>query len=249
MKRRILIVDDDPWIRQMVSTMLTNAGYEIQTADNGADALDKTSVFKPDLVVSDVMMDKMDGWSFVHALRSTAEFSLTPVIFLTALDSPKDRVKGFKLGADDYLAKPFQFEELQLRILRTFRTMERMQQRAEAIKRHDDPNVALKGDLAQLGLSAVLTIFELERKSGILVIQGEKERARIFLRQGRVLSAVVDGAGIRGAAAVYRALSWSAGHFSFSALDVDMEDEINIPVTHLLMEAARLLDEGAETSP
>ena len=76
----------------------------------------RADAVRPDLIITDVMMPKLDGWALVRALRSRAELALVPVIFLTALGGEEDRIRGFRLGADDYLPKPFRFEELELRV-------------------------------------------------------------------------------------------------------------------------------------
>ena len=113
---RVLIVDDDAWILRMVSTVLEKRGYAIETAVDGEEALMRADQLRPDLIITDVMMPKLDGWSLVRALRSHPELAMVPVIFLTALGGEDDRIHGFRLGADDYLPKPFRFEELDLRV-------------------------------------------------------------------------------------------------------------------------------------
>jgi len=252
MSSRILIVDDNPWVRRMVGTMLKQGGHTIETATNGEEGLAKADTFTPDLIMTDVMMEQMDGWTFVRTLRSRPETSMIPVIFLTALDSEEDRIRGFRLGADDYMPKPFRFEELNLRVERTLRSINRVQQTAKNLREHSDANVSLKGDLAQLGVSSLLTILEMERKSGILVINSQ-ETGRVFIREGNVLAASLDEpGGLTGAPAVYEMLTWSEGAFQFTSLDVDMDDQIQTSTTHLLMEGARRMDEaeaGVTTEP
>src|SRR5262245_37423549 len=102
---RILIVDDDPWILRMVSALLGKRGYPVVTATDGQEGLAVAEKILPDLIISDVMMPKMDGWAMVKVLRSRADLAIIPVIFLTALGGEDDRIKGFRLGADDYLPK------------------------------------------------------------------------------------------------------------------------------------------------
>jgi DNA-binding response OmpR family regulator len=248
MNRRILIVDDDPWIIRMVGTMLSRRGHQVETASDGHIAFSKALDFKPELIISDVIMPGQDGWAFVRSLRAHAEMSLVPVIFLTALNSEEDRILGFRLGADDYLAKPFRFEELDLRVEKVLRNIDRLQAGLHPTVQPEPTegaeNVGLKGDLGQLGVSAILTVLEMERKSGVLVLR-EKLTARVFLREGRVLAAFFDDKPMpRGAEAVYEMLTWKAGHFEFSSLEVDMDDQIQTSTTHLLMEGARRIDES-----
>ncbi|MCC6746212.1 MAG: response regulator [Deltaproteobacteria bacterium] len=246
MGKRILIVDDDPWICRMVGTMLQQRGHTTQLARDGREGLRAALSFRPDLIITDVLMAGMDGWTLVRTLRSRPDLNMVPVIFLTALNKDEDRILGFRLGADDYLAKPFRFEELDLRVERVLRTADRIREQVqeELSRQQADSNVGLKGDLAHLGVSAILTILEMERKSGILVLRGPTT-GRIFMREGRVLAAFLEGqTEPRGADAVYLLLTWSSGAFEFTSLDVDMEDQVKTSTTHLLMEGARRIDES-----
>jgi len=229
----------------MVGTVIERRGHQVETAREGKEGLDKALEFRPDLIISDVMMPGMDGWSFVRALRAHREMSLIPVIFLTALNKEEDRILGFRLGADDYLAKPFRFEELDLRVERVLRSSDRMQQSVKEMSQ-DDGAVGLRGDLGQLGVSAVLTILEMERKSGILVLRKGSITGRVFMKEGRALAAFFDEKPQpRGAEAVFEMLTWREGRFEFTGLEVEMEDQIKTSTTHLLMEGARRIDESA----
>jgi CheY-like chemotaxis protein len=247
---RVLVVDDDPWILKMVTTVLSKRGYEIQVARNGAEGLEAAKSTRPDLIITDIMMPEMDGWDLVRHIRSTAGINLIPVIFLTALSDDEDRIQGFRLGADDYLAKPFRFDELELRVEKAFRSKARI----DAHLRGGDPSkpatgaeipaAGLRGTLDQIGLSSLLVMLEIERKSGILVLTNAGKVARVFLREGRILSARFEGrAEPKGAEAIYELLRWTTGKFDFTGLTVDMEDEIGSSTTHLLLEGARRLDE------
>jgi DNA-binding response OmpR family regulator len=259
---RVLIVDDDPWILRMVSTLLEKRGYAITTASDGEEGLIRADQWRPNLIITDVMMPKLDGWQLVRALRSRSELALVPVIFLTALGGEEDRIRGFRLGADDYLPKPFRFEELDLRVANALKKAQQALEKAEEVK-HAAPvelaaaagtgpakkAVGIHGTLEQLGLSSLLVMLEMERKSGILRLERIGATGRIFCRDGRVIAARLDGdrapANVRkGAEAVYHLLTWADGRFDFSAVDVEMEDEVQSTTTHLLMEGARLIDEN-----
>jgi len=109
----ILIVDDEPRIRDFVRMNLELEHYHVIEASDGLEALEKVREHLPDLVILDVMMPEMDGFETLHALR---EVSTVPVIMLTVRQSEQDRIRGLDLGADDYLAKPFSPRELLLRI-------------------------------------------------------------------------------------------------------------------------------------
>lgn len=109
----VLIVEDDDSIREIVSRVLEDEGYTIQTAENGLRGLEQFYLTLPDLIVLDVKMPEMDGWEMLERLR---EISGCPVIMLTVFGSTDDIIRGLELGADDYLVKPFGVQELIARV-------------------------------------------------------------------------------------------------------------------------------------
>jgi len=111
---RLLVVDDEPNILELLATSLRFAGFEVATATNGREALTEARRLRPDLVVLDVMMPDMDGFSVVRRMRG--EGSTAPVLFLTARDATDDKVTGLTVGGDDYVTKPFSLEEIVARI-------------------------------------------------------------------------------------------------------------------------------------
>ena len=111
---RLLIVDDEPQLRDAVSRALRMEGYEVGVARDGSTGLSAMATERPDLVVLDVLMPHMDGLEVCRRLRRNGDY--TPVLMLTALDSVSDRVAGLDAGADDYLVKPFALEELFARV-------------------------------------------------------------------------------------------------------------------------------------
>jgi two-component system, OmpR family, response regulator len=111
---RVLVVDDEPNITDLVSTVLRYEGFEVDVAANGWDALRKGTEFRPDLVVLDVMLPDHDGFEVHRRLRDRGVEA--PVIFLTARDATEDKVRGLTVGGDDYVTKPFSLEELVARI-------------------------------------------------------------------------------------------------------------------------------------
>ena len=111
---KILIADDDPYIRELAAVLLLNSGFEVCEAADGQAALQKMAIHDPDLAVIDIMMPKMDGYELCHHLRKY--YDNLPVLMLTAKAELPAKVKGFELGADDYLTKPFEGDELVLRV-------------------------------------------------------------------------------------------------------------------------------------
>ena len=111
---KILVIDDDIYIRELVATLLRNEGYSICETADGCEALDRLSKDKIDLCVLDIMMPNMDGFEFCKTARSYYEN--LPILMLTAKNDISQKVKGFDLGCDDYLTKPFESAELIVRV-------------------------------------------------------------------------------------------------------------------------------------
>ena len=111
---RVLVVDDEDSITDLVATALRSVGFEVATAANGRQALERASNFRPELVVLDVMLPDLDGFEVVRRLRSDGV--RVPVVFLTARDATEDKVAGLTIGGDDYVTKPFSLEELVARV-------------------------------------------------------------------------------------------------------------------------------------
>ena len=244
----VLVADDDAWILRMVATVLEKRGYTVETAVDGEDALERALARTPDLLITDVMMPKLDGWSLVRQLRAHPELAMLPVIFLTALSSEDDRIRGFRLGADDYVSKPFRFEELDLRVAKTLRrTAQTMQETRDQLA-----TSGLRGDLSQVGLSSLLVLIEMERKTGLLQLRVPGgPSAQILVREGKVVHAHLEGADEPvDAECVYYLLTWNTGEFEFISCLVEGDDRVSVSTTHLLMEGARLMDEAhAEPDP
>jgi DNA-binding response OmpR family regulator len=162
---RLLVVDDDLEVHRLVRTILKRAEYAIQACFSPVQALESARQSAPDLVITDVMMPMMDGWTFVKSLRSVPSCGLVPVIFLTTATTTEDYIRGFRLGADDYLDKASEFWNLGERV-----------ERALARRREIETSVrpapsqasgSLKGKFDQIGLASLLTVLELGKKGGI----------------------------------------------------------------------------------
>ncbi len=174
----ILVVDDEERILNFLRSKLKALGYEVLTARNGLEALEQTQAQEPDLIVLDLLMPRMDGFEMLKELRS---FSAVPVIILSAKGADVDKIKGLGLGADDYLPKPFNPDELVARI--------------EAVKRRLGPaegrkilellslgdvtidfqrhSVVLKGEEKYLTRIEWLVLSELARNAGRLMLYEE----------------------------------------------------------------------------
>ncbi|MGQ9908581.1 MAG: GGDEF domain-containing response regulator [Candidatus Flexifilum sp.] len=115
-KGRILVVEDDSDISDLLQFYFTGYGYEVHVAARGGDALTATRKQLPNIIVLDIMLPDMNGYEVCRQLRTTTRTSHIPIIFLTQKDERSDRIQGLELGADDYVVKPFDIEELRLRV-------------------------------------------------------------------------------------------------------------------------------------
>ena len=113
MNTKILIVEDDPNISELIRLYLEKDGFEARQAADGLSAVEMFSSFKPDLVLLDIMLPKLDGWGVCREIR---KIDKTPIIMLTAKDETLDKITGLDLGADDYISKPFDMKEVLARI-------------------------------------------------------------------------------------------------------------------------------------
>ncbi|MFC8451862.1 response regulator transcription factor [Kitasatospora sp. NPDC057223] len=142
---RLLVVDDEPALRDALESSLAFEGYDVTTATDGYEALDAVERDKPDLVLLDIMMPRMDGLTAVRRMRSRGDTA--PVLMLTARDAVGDRVTGLDVGADDYLAKPFELDELLARVRALLRRNALATEAARAVATEDDSEVMAFADL------------------------------------------------------------------------------------------------------
>jgi len=118
MATKILVVDDEPEMADLLQSALAREGYEVLSALDAREGLQQAFTFRPDLILLDIMMPGMDGWEMLSRLR---EFSSVPVVMLTALQGQEAIVQGLDTGADDYITKPFRIQELKARVRATLR--------------------------------------------------------------------------------------------------------------------------------
>ena len=126
---KLLVVDDEPNIRDLLASSLRFAGFDVVTAEDGSGAFHEAQASRPDLIVLDVMLPDMDGFTVTRRLRDAG--ITTPVLFLTARDDMRDKIQGLTVGGDDYVTKPFGLEEVVARIRAILR-------RTHAIENQDD---------------------------------------------------------------------------------------------------------------
>jgi two-component system OmpR family response regulator len=262
---RVLVVDDDPWTQRMVSAVLSQSGHMVDLASDGWEALIRAGRARPDVVISELKLPTTDGWRLAQALRNRPESPDIPFIFLASLRSERQPGPAFRPEMDQMLPKPFRLEQLEDAVGTALGRVppRRITPRgmpavgaavaAQAAARSGGSSgriepeslrrTVLSGALEEFGLSSILIVLELERKSGVVIMRTPQATGRIYLRQGRVVRAQVEGSDRRGQLAVYDMLGWPRGRFEFNVGEVAGEDEIGSSTSFLLLEGARLQDE------
>ncbi|MEW9122118.1 MAG: response regulator transcription factor [Thermotaleaceae bacterium] len=140
---KILVVDDEEKMRHVIKLYLSKEGYHVETADNGREALEKTSMHNFDLILLDIMMPEMDGWTVCRKIRQESSI---PIILLTARGEEYEKLFGFDLGADDYLTKPFSLKEMTARV-------------KAVLRRYYEPNGKLQQDI-RVGFLEIKTMYK-----------------------------------------------------------------------------------------
>jgi len=182
-------------------------------------------------------MPRMDGWQFLRMVRARPSLAASPVVFMTTMTGDEERLRGYQLGVDDYLSKPFVAEEMLARV-------DRLVQRIQRTSRPNVEKKTLRGDLMQVSLASVLSFLENEHMSGELLIVG-KSRARMLLSEGKLLRTELNEP-VPAAERPYVVLGWKRGQFEFvpQEIDVDPSDSPQ-SLTSLILEHARRSDESS----
>ncbi len=235
----VLIVDDSESYREQAANAMRREGHRVTMAQNGLEALGIALRQAPDIVLSDVNMPVMDGWQFLRMLRSRPSVANVPVVFLTTLGGENERLKGYQLGVDDYIAKPFDDREL---VLRVSRILGRSRRHPVASAARN----ALRGDLSQVGLGSVLSFVQVERRTGLMLVISGERIASLHILNGDIVQVDLpeEADHLVGAERIFEVLSWRNGRFELSAVEVSAPDSIRVPTSYLLMEHARREDEG-----
>jgi len=241
----VLLVDDSPSVRSELSAALKARGINVTTADNGLLAMSAALKQEPDLVLTDVEMPEMDGWTLLRMARARKKLAHIPIVFLTALSDDMSRLQGYRMGVDDYLPKTLPADEIIARI------------QGVLARRANNPSTSvesrgLRGDLHHVRLGSVLAFLEAEKKTGDLRLDNGDDNAVLRIVNGVLRDVKNLGRWHHPHDRVFELLSWSSGQFEFFALPPGSEIEGGqidpVSVTYLLMEHARREDEAAEAA-
>jgi DNA-binding response OmpR family regulator len=208
-------------------------------AENGLVAVSAALKRPPDVILSDVEMPVMDGWTFLRMVRSRQKLAHTPFVFFTRLSDDLSRLQGYRMGVDDYLAKDTSPDEVLARI----GAIVSRQGRGGTPSAEVVDN--LRGDLRHVRLGSLLSFLEGEKRTGDLILEHATERVAVTLVRGAVYDVDNLGKFTHVRDRIFEMLDWAHGEFEFVASDEEYAaDTQTTAVTYLLLEHARRADEG-----
>jgi CheY-like chemotaxis protein/Tfp pilus assembly protein PilZ len=227
---QVIVVEPSPPLRARMARCLESAGFKVTPCGSATEALETCGVWRPDVVVCAAMMDGMSGIDLAYAMADHETLSVVPMV-LTGDEGDLSRLEAFRAGVRDYIPKPFLDEELVIRVHRVVAPLAPV------------ANPGLRGNLVDIGLGTLLSLFEFERKSGILLLLRDGDIARLFVSEGKILKVEASSGNGAPRQRMMQLLDWQAGSFEFSPCAIGGRDELQTSVTQLLLEHARVSDE------
>jgi CheY-like chemotaxis protein len=216
----VLVVDDDPGVCKIVSTMLKTMGCQAVTASDGLEGLDKALQLRPQLIISDLLMPRMDGSQLFDQLRQYPETREIPFVCLTSRGQEDEKLAAFEKGVEDYWVKPFVLSEISMRTRKLLmRQLHQHQPRPSfgamtAVATVPQPPPAeLAGRLTEVPPSHLLRMIEFMRKTGTLTLTKSEVSGNIFFQGGEIIDA--DFSGYTGEIALCNLMAWADGYFTF----------------------------------
>lgn len=231
----ILVADDNPHISKLLTMNLEKEGFRVIHATNGEEALEKLELEKPDLVISDVMMPKLDGITLCQKIRTESSMPMVPFMFLTSIDANVTQKRGFRAGADQYLIK----SEINRDVL--LGKVGEMLKHVHKINDIDAPaRSTFNGDLSELSLIEILQLLHIHKKTGHLAVRRPYyPEANVYVKDGEVLHAALGED--RDEKALLIMSVWKRGEFVYVQQDVDgVGKTITSTTENIIMESCRM---------
>lgn len=229
---KILIVDDNPHISKLLTMNLEKEGFGVLHAADGEEGLQKISSDRPDLVISDVMMPKLDGISMCLKIRTESPTPMIPFMFLTSIDSDVSLKRGFRTGADQYLIKSeISRDMLMSKINEMIRHLKKLKDLATE-------GAAIRGELSELSLIEILQWLHLRQETGVLTLQRPSTpEGTVRLKNGEVLTAAMGEE--KNERALHIMSGWKRGSFAFDHAEESTPASIRIPTLELILSSCR----------
>jgi len=242
----VLIIADADWMSAVLERYLTDAGFEVHQAHEAREGFSTACELKPDCIICDEELPDIDGFWVVQKVRAEkTRVSSVPILFLT---SDLEALQKLNIGADLFLKKPLINDEVAVQV----RSLLNMSNRLREKRRDSSPPgsaadgaAALRGDLAQMSIATVLTVLEMERRTGELTVeQTGGTKARFGLREGSLTSVQLAERPHDAVQATVQVIGWKSGRFWFTPSEAAPGSASGQSIGMVLLEAARLEDEG-----
>lgn len=236
---QVLIVDKDPQATSLLELRLLNEGYQVQVVRDGQQALKIIETRKPAVVISDVVIPKVDGFNLCETIKSNPQTKDIIFIFTSSRSDDFNMTKGLELGAEDYQTKPVNVPFLIAKVRKLLEAKIAAQSTGKS-----ETNQGVAGKLSQMGLVEIIQILGGGTKTACIKIQRDKgTKAELFMERGKIVRAKTDAQ--KGEDAFYEMMTWAEGNFSIQNDLTTTEKNINQSNDFLLLEAMRRMDEAA----
>jgi len=239
---RVVVIVHDDWILHLLQEGLREGGFVVAAASSGAEGLARVRELTPDCVLCDVLLPDKDGYAVVAALR--AEASIVPIALLAPEDDAHARTAAFEAGADALLTRPFRLEEVVAQMNALVQLARRMRERRVSLidslgagPPSSPEGASFRGELEHMPISSLLTILEIERKTGTVSVRSGKRGAKLELADGVLAGGSVDGVAGDALPVLREALTFESGSVSFRAKPPAPRPAGARPIRALLAEA------------
>lgn len=245
----MLIIEDDDWVAALLAKFLRDDGYEVHQASEAQDGFKQAQELCPDCILCDVVLPDIDGYWVARKVRTEpSRLATTPFLFLTSAEDSASRLQGLNVGADVYITKPFRHEEVVAQVGALIDMAERLRDQRDSfvdMPASSKTSPALRGDIAQMSFTTVLTLLEMERRTGRLKVRTDGPRTATFeLSNGELVGSDIDDAATEPIVAMRDVLKWKQGRFWFRPTSDIVPRDSRTSVGMLLIEAMRLEDES-----
>jgi DNA-binding response OmpR family regulator len=219
-KSKILVVDDNAYLVDILSFSLEMENYEVLKAYDGEEALKIISETPPDLILADIMMPKMDGFELCKKTKEEPKTKDIPFLFLTAKGKLDDQLKGFSLGGDDYIVKPFNLNDLLKKIAKS---IEQYKEKGSIVT-----DIPPEGKISEIPIIKVLQLMKSNKQTATVTATTQKDVGKIYIKNGKIARAETSVS--KDKAALELILTWKDGQFKIeSAIPEDLsETEISL---------------------
>lgn len=235
----ILVVDDDPNICTLLSTAIKSIGCQVVVASNGLEGVDKALRMRPNIIVSDLLMPKMDGSQFFNKLQEYPETQTIPFVCLTSRGQEEEKIAAFEKGVEDYWVKPFSIAEITMRMKKLLnKEIEKAQQEFASA---GGGQVELAGNLGEMTATDLLRFSEAKQKNGVLRLKNGDIEGVILFQNGEVIDAQYMN--LMGEPALYSILNWTSGTFTFQSQPLSVPRTIISSTDEILSRMMQRYDE------